>query len=82
MNPDALRHPQRPRDHIRLEPANGIREQNPLARGRARTDVAGVALAKPAFRQCLHALHLHPCILLRQPPQDFARSVRGSVVHR
>ena len=77
----AFRHPHGPRDHVGLQPAIGIREENPVARGRAGADVAGVTFAEPAFRQHVHALHLHPRVLLRQPPQDLAGSVGGPIIH-
>ena len=38
-------------------------------------------LAEPALWQHVHSLHLHPRVFLRQPPQDFARPVGGSVIH-
>ena len=55
--------PQRPRDHIRLQPAIGIGEEDPLACGGAGADMARVTLAQPAVRQRLDPQGLQPRIL-------------------
>ena len=77
----AFRHPQRARDHVRLEPAIGVREQNPITRSQAGANMAGMALPKPAFGQRVDPLYRHARVLLRQPAQNLARSVLRAVVH-
>src|SRR6185503_12966231 len=69
------------RNYVWLHPAIGIREKNPVARRRARADVAGVTLSQPPFRQYVHAPHLYPCILLCELSEYFTCLVGGPIVH-
>ena len=77
----AFRHPQGPGNYVGLQPAIGIREKNPVARRCAGTHMTGVTLAEPAVWQHLHPFDAHPRILFRQASEDFARLVRGPVIH-
>ena len=71
---------QRTRNHVRLQPAVGIGEQQPVARGDAGAHMACVGLAQPALRQVLDACRTHARILGRESPQDVAGRVGGSIV--
>ena len=71
---------QRTRNHVRLQPAVGIGEQQPVARGDTGAHMACVGLAQPALGQVLDACRTHARILGRESPQDVAGRVGGSIV--
>ena len=71
---------QRTRNHVRLQPAVGIGEQQPVARSDTAADVTCVGLAEPAVRQVLDAYRTHARTLGRESPQDVTRRVGGSIV--
>lgn len=77
----AFGHTQRARDDVGLQPAIGVGKKNPVTRGRARADVAGVTFAKPTFWQYVHTLHFQPGIFPGQSLENLARAIRGSIVH-
>jgi len=76
-----LGHHQGAHDHVGLQPAIGIREQNPVAGGGARAKMAGVTLAQPTLRQHVHALHLYARVFLRELSEDFARAIGRAIIH-
>src|SRR4026209_2101170 len=71
---------QRACDHVGLQPAVGVREEDPVAGGGACTEGAGVTLAKPALRQSRHSLHLQARVFNSQSLEDFSSAVGGPVV--
>ncbi len=71
---------QRTRNHVRLQPAVGIGEEQPVTRGDTGAHMARVGLAEPAVRQLLDACRTHARILGRESPQDLAGGVGGSIV--
>ena len=77
----AVRHAQRARDHVRLQPTIRVREQNPIARRHGCAEMTGVTLPEPAFGQHLDPLHAQARILLCQASQNFAGPVLRAVIH-
>jgi hypothetical protein len=77
----AFGHAHGARDHVGPQPTIGVREENPVARGRVCADTAGMTLAQPTFRQHIHPLDPHSRICLCQLFQDRARTVSGPVIH-
>src|SRR5258708_40152249 len=72
----------RPDDYVGLQPTIGIREKNPIARSHTGAEMASVTLAEPTVRQYVHPLDVYTRILLRQPLEDFVRSVSRSLVQK
>ena len=72
---------QRTRNHVGLQPAVGIGEQQPVAGGDTGAHMACVGLAQPVLRQMLDACRSHAHILGRESPQDVAGRVGGSIVN-
>ena len=77
----AGRHPQGALDDVRLQPAVGVGEQDPVARGGGGAEVAGVALAEPALRQHVHVQDSHCALVLRrQAAEDVAGPIGRAVI--
>ena len=71
---------ERTRDYVRPQPAVGIGEQQPVARGDTGADMTRMSLAQPAVRQVLDACRTNAGILGREPPQDVTGPVGGLIV--
>ncbi len=81
IGPLAFGHTERTGEHVGFEPTICIGEENPIARGRAGANVAGVAFAEPAVRQRVHALHLNARILPRESVKNFPGAIAGSIIY-
>src|SRR5436190_22620356 len=69
-------------EDVRLEPAIGIGEEQPIARSALRAEMTGVTFAEPVFGQNVDALRFHARILSGDAFEDLRSFVPGTVVDR